>query len=154
MKPKKNTMVGVTKLEPRKWLCGVEKARLLNLLWVPHFHCGPITILVIRQLLCLVHGRCLWLEEPIPITEHLIQCITWLPCKGEDPVVISQGKSSDLAIAEAMKKKYKLEKKKRGYIISNINNKAIRVVTQILASEVIHKCSRDEVLAPVVAHAE
>lgn len=32
MKPKQNTTAGVTELEPRKWLCGVEKAGLLNLL--------------------------------------------------------------------------------------------------------------------------
>jgi len=51
-----------------------------------------------------------------------------------------QGKSSDLAIAEAMKKKYKLEKKNRGYAITSIKKKAVRVVTQILASKVMHKC--------------
>ena len=32
MKPKQNTLAGVIELEPRKWLCGVEKAGLLNLL--------------------------------------------------------------------------------------------------------------------------
>ena len=48
MKPKQNTAGGVTELELRKWLCGVEKAGLLNLLWVSHFHHTPITIFVIR----------------------------------------------------------------------------------------------------------
>lgn len=32
MKPKKNTARGVIELEPRKWLHGVEKDGLLNLL--------------------------------------------------------------------------------------------------------------------------
>jgi len=32
MKPKKITVVGVIELEPHKWLHGVEKAGLLNLL--------------------------------------------------------------------------------------------------------------------------
>jgi len=32
MKPKQNTTVGVTELESRKWLHGVEKAGLLNML--------------------------------------------------------------------------------------------------------------------------
>jgi len=59
--------------------------------------------------------------------DHLIYRITQLPCKGEDPANISKGKSDDLAIAEAMKKKFKLEKKKRGYAISNINNPVIKV---------------------------
>lgn len=61
--------------------------------------------------------------------DHLIHRITQLLCKEEDPVAILEGKSSDLANAEAMKKKYKLEKKKRGYAISNIINKAIKLVT-------------------------
>jgi len=114
MKLKQNTATRIIELELHKWLHGVEKVGLLNLLWVPHFHCAPITIFVIRQLLYLVHDGCLWLEEPIPITKNLIHGISWLPCKGEDPVEISEGKGSDLAIAEAMKKNYKLENKKRG----------------------------------------
>lgn len=98
-----------------------------------HFHSVPITIFDIRKLLYLVHGGCLWLEDPIPITEHLIHYITQLPFKGEHPTDISEVKSSDLAIVEATKKKYKLENKKQGYAISSINDKAVRMVTQILA---------------------
>lgn len=79
---------------------------------MPHYHRAPVTIFVIKQLLYLMHDGCLWLEEPIPITNHLIHRITWLPCLGEDPVNISEGKSHDLAIAEAMKNKFKLENKK------------------------------------------
>jgi len=94
------------------------------------------------------------LEEPIPITDHLIDRITRLPCKGGDPVDISEGKRSDLAIVESMKKEYKLEKKKRGYAISSINNKAIKVATKILESKVMHKCRANEAPMPVVAHAE
>jgi len=64
MNPKKHTKARVIELEPHKWLHGVENAGLLNLLWVSHYHRTPVTILFIRQLLCLVHGGCLWLEEP------------------------------------------------------------------------------------------
>lgn len=88
----------------------MEKIGLLHLQWIPHFHCAPITIFVIRQLLCLVHDGYLSLEEPIPITGDLIHKISQLPCKGKGLVTIV-GKSSDLALAEAMKTKYKLEKK-------------------------------------------
>lgn len=121
---------------------------------MPHFHRAPVTIFVIRQLLYVVHGGCLWLEEPIPITDHLIHHITRLLCKGEDPTDISEGKSSDLAVAEAMKKKYKLEKKKRGYAISSVNNIAVKGATQILAGKLMRKCCADEVSAPMVALAE
>lgn len=82
---KQNTLVALITLEPRKWSRGVEKAGLLHLLWIPHFHCAAITIFIIRQLLCLVHDGYLWLEDPIPITADLIHCISWLPCKGKDP---------------------------------------------------------------------
>ena len=60
---KQNTAGVVTTLEPQKWLRGVEKAKMLNLLWVSHFHHAPITIFVIKELLCLVHDGFLWLEE-------------------------------------------------------------------------------------------
>lgn len=49
-----------------------------------------------------------------PHHKHFIHHITQLPCKGEVPVDILEGESSDLAIMEAMKKKYKLKNKKRG----------------------------------------
>ena len=56
-----------------------------------------------------------------------------------------------MALTEAMKKKFKLEKKKQGYAISNINNSAIKVTTQILAGKVMQKFHTDEVPVPVVA---
>ena len=63
-------------------------------------------------------------------------------------------KSGDLALAEAMKKKYKLEKKKRGYTISNIKDKGVRIATQLLAGKVMRKFYGDEVPMPVVALVE
>ena len=98
-----------------------------------------------------MHDGCLWLEEPIPITADLIHRISRLPCKGEDLANISEGKSSDLAITEAMKKKFKLQKKKRGYDISNISNKAVKAATQILTGKLMRKCRMDKVPLPVVA---
>ena len=50
-----------------------------------------------------------------------------------------------------MKKKYKMEKKRRGYAISSIKNKEVRVVTHILAGKVMRKCRKDEVPVPMVA---
>ena len=67
-------------------------------------------IFVIRQLLFLVHDGYLWLEEPIPTMAEIIHKIYWLPYTGRDPVEIA-GKSRDLVLAKAMKKKCKLEKK-------------------------------------------
>lgn len=52
---KQNIERVVTTLELWKWLCGVEKAGSFHLLWVLHVHCTPITIFIIKQLLCLMH---------------------------------------------------------------------------------------------------
>ena len=54
---------GVTTIEPRKWVKGVDKVVLLKMMWVPHYNYTPITMIVIKQFLCLVHDGCLWLEE-------------------------------------------------------------------------------------------
>ena len=56
-----------------------------------------------------------------------------------------------MALAEAMKKKFNLEKKKWVYAIYNINNPVVKVATQILARKVMRKCRMDEVLALVIA---
>jgi len=82
----------------------------------------PITIFVIKQLLFLVHDGYLWLEEPIPITTDLIHHISQLLYNRKDPPTIAR-KGSDLALAEAMKEKYKLDKNKRAYAISSIKDK-------------------------------
>ena len=110
----------------------------------------PITIFVIRQLLCQVYDGYLWLEELIPITVELIHRISQLPCKGRDPTEIA-GKRSNLALVEAMKTKYKLEKKKHGYAIVSIKDKGMHVATQLLAGKLMWKCRADEVPAPMVA---
>lgn len=86
--------------------------------------------------------------------EHLIHRITQLPCKGDDTMYISEGKGSDLAIVEAMKKKYKVENNMQGSPISSINEKAVRMATQILESKVMRMCHADEVPVLVVTLAE
>lgn len=89
-----------------------------------------------------MHDGCLLLEEPIPITDQLIHRITQILCKGEDPVNISEGKSDDVAIVEAMKKKFKLEKNKRGYIISSIKNVAVKVAMRYWLERLCRSAAR------------
>ena len=79
MHQKKDALTGIIELEQCKWLRRVEKVGLLNLLWVSYYHRALVIIFVIRQLLCLVHDGCLCMEEPIPIIDHLIHRISWLP---------------------------------------------------------------------------
>ena len=102
------------------------------------------------QLLCLVHNGYLLLEEPIPITVELIHRISWLPCMGRGPAEIACT-SGDLAIVEAMKKKYKLDKNQRGYVITSIQDKAMHVTTQLLVGKVMRKCHCNVVSATIIA---
>jgi len=146
--------MGMTALDPWKWLIGVEKEGLLNLLWVSHYNCTPMTMLVIKQLLCLMHDGCLWLEEPIPITDMLIHHITHLPYTSKNPSVIFCGKGRELALVESMKEKFKMMKKWRGYAISSICNPTMKVATQILSWKVMRKCCVDEVPASIIALAQ
>lgn len=146
---KQNTKGPMITLQPQKYLRGAEKVVLLHLLWIPQFDHAPIAIFVIKQLLCLVHDGYLWLEEPIPITTDLIHRISRLPCKGKDPMTLT-GKSGNLDLVEAMKKNYKLEKKKRGYAINSIKDKGVHIATQLLAIKVMRKCRGDEVPTLIV----
>jgi len=144
----------MTALERQMWLKGVEKAGLLNLLWVPHYNHTSVTILVIKQLLCLVHDGCLWLEELIPITDRLIHRITHLSYTAKNLAMIFGGKGGDQALIKSMKEKFKLVKKSRGYAISSICDPAVNVATQILAGKVMQKCRANEVSEPIIVLAQ
>lgn len=50
----------VTWLEPMKWVRGVQQARFLHMLYVPHFHRSIIKTKYVCKLLTLVHDGCLW----------------------------------------------------------------------------------------------
>jgi len=67
----------------------------------------------------------------------MIHQITQLPYSREDLLNISEGKRGEFALVEAMKKKFKLEKKKQGYAICSINKPVVKVMTQILAGKVM-----------------
>lgn len=53
-----------------------------------------------------------------------------------------------------MNAKYKLEKRKRGYVIASIKDKGVHVATQLLASKLMSKCHADKVPASVIALVE
>lgn len=94
---------GVTRLEPMKWVKWFEQARLLHMLCVPHFHRSIINTICVCQFLALVHDGCLWLGEPIPITNMLIHRITKLPYKGEDLAKEFGGKSKEEELVDKMR---------------------------------------------------
>lgn len=141
----------VTALEPRYWIKWVDKAGLLNLPWVAYYNRAPITLIVIKQLLCLVHDGFLWLGELILITDMLIHRITLLPHSGLNPANEFGGKTGKCNLTERMKDKFKLPKKLHSYSIYSITDPAVNVATQILAGKIMRKCHADEVSAPVVS---
>jgi len=142
---------GVTTLEPRPWIKGVDKAGLLNQLWVSHYNHTPITLIVIKQFLFLVHDGCLWLGELISITNMMIHRITFLLHLGLNPAKAFGGNTGERGLVERMKYKFKLVKKPRGYSIYSIINPAVKVATQILARKIMRKFRTDEVSTLVVS---
>lgn len=97
-------------LEMEEWVRDVENLVLLNMLWVPHYHCTPINTICVRQLLTLVHDGCLWLGGHIPITDMLIHIITHFPCEGLNLAKEFGGKTREKDLAEIMKRYYGLVK--------------------------------------------
>lgn len=123
---------GVTKLETMEWIHGVENSRLLNLLWVPHYHRTIINMTCVHQLLTLVHDGCLWLGGPIPITHMLIHRIAHLLHEGLNPAKEFDRKAREKDLADKMKKEFALVKNPCRYSIMSINDLAVQISTQIL----------------------
>lgn len=59
-----------------------------------------------------------------------------------------------MGLTEAMKAKYKLDKRMRGYVIASIKDRGVLVATQLLANKLMRKFRADEVPAFVIALAE
>jgi hypothetical protein len=72
-------------MQPKQWETSLEKTRILNLLEIPHFGQGKYVNNYVNQLLEVLHGGFLWLEEPVSIDMELIAFITGLPSNGEKP---------------------------------------------------------------------
>ena len=96
---------------------------------MPHYHHVPINLIVIKQLLCLVHDACLWMNEPIPITNMLIHRITLLPHPRLNLAKVFGRKTSEHDLTEKMKDKYKLVKNPCRYSITSIIDPAVKVST-------------------------
>lgn len=138
-------------LDMRKWIRGLDKAGLFNLLWVPHYNRAPITLIVIKELLCLVHEGCFWLGEGTLTTDMLIHRITLLPQTGMNLAKAFAGKVFKRDLVKRIKEKFKFVKKMCNYLISSIANPKDKVATQILAGKIIRKCHGDELLTLVVS---
>ena len=72
-------------LKPMKWATSIDQARLMNLLFMPHFGHSLQVNTYVKQLLVYFHKGCLWLDQPYPLDIELISSIIGLPKKGNDP---------------------------------------------------------------------
>jgi hypothetical protein len=72
-------------LQPNPWEAGLENIGILNLLEIPHFGRGKGVNNYIKQLIAVLHGGFLWMEQPVSIYIKLIASITRMSSMGENP---------------------------------------------------------------------
>jgi hypothetical protein len=87
-------------LQPKQWVTGLENIGILNLLEIPHFRWGKDVNKCVKQLLSVLHGGFLWLEEPISIDVELISFIIGLPSNGEKLAQYLEDKTKEKALTE------------------------------------------------------
>lgn len=121
---------GVTVVEPVEWIHRVNQSRLLNLLWVPHYHHSNINLICIKKLLTLVHDGCLWLSMPIPITVLLIHWIMLFSHSGLNLAKQFRGKTNECNLVEKMMKKFDLVKKSCEYSITSITEPVVQIASR------------------------
>jgi hypothetical protein len=100
--------------------------------------------------MAVTHGRYLWLKQLITINVEIIEYITGLPSKGEDPTHFLEEKTKDKALAKEMKNKYGTERGSHKIIIRCITDATTRMATKIMACKLLRKFCKEEVLVRVV----
>ena len=78
--------LGDPMLQPKQWVEGLVNTGILNLLDISHFDRRKDVNNCVNQLLEVLHGGFLWLDEPVSIDVKLISFITRMPSNGEKSV--------------------------------------------------------------------
>ena len=87
---------------------GVDKARLLGLIKMPHFGHLNKENACVKQILAYFHGRMLWLDTLIPTMVDLISDIMVFPKDGPDPSQYFRGKDNDKRLTARLNQRFKL----------------------------------------------
>jgi hypothetical protein len=127
-------------LQPKPWAIGLANIGILNLVEIPHFGRGKELNNCVKQLMAVLHGGFLWLEEPVSINK----------------IILAQyldDKTKKKSLVEEMKKTYVIERGSHDIIIKRISDATTRMATKIMACKMLRKCRKDEVLAGVVTAA-
>jgi len=96
------------------------------------------------------HGDYLWLEELVSIDVEIIDFITGIPSRWENPTQYLNDKTKEKALAEEMKKTYGIERGSRGIIIKRISETTTRLATKLMAFKLLWKCHKEEVHVGVI----
>jgi hypothetical protein len=79
-------LLGDPMLQPKQWVASLVNTWIFNLLEIPHLRRGKDVNNCVNQLLEVLHGGFLWLDEPVSIDVKLISFITRMPSNGEKSV--------------------------------------------------------------------
>jgi len=90
-------------------------------------------------------------EEPIYIEVELIDFITRLPSRGENPTQYLDENTKEKEPVEEMKKTYGIERGSHRIIIKRISDTIKRIATKLMACKLLRKCHKEEVPARVGA---
>ena len=93
------------------------------------------------------------MDERVEITAQLISKITWMSIQGEDPHHLFE-KESEKSLAQDMYEKYGTTRGKRGILISMINNGVVKIVSQLMACNLLRKCKKDQCFVAAVIAAK
>jgi hypothetical protein len=85
--------------QPLQWETYLRKMKILGLVDLPHFGRGQHAIACIKQLLSVMHGGDIWLENLESINVEIITNITGFPSRGMDPMHFLDEKSREKALA-------------------------------------------------------
>jgi hypothetical protein len=85
---------------------GLVNTGILSFLEIPHFERGEYVNNYVKQLLVVLHGGFLWLDEPVSIDVKLISFIKGMPSNGENLVQYMDDKTKENTLAEEMKETY------------------------------------------------
>jgi hypothetical protein len=138
-------------LQPKPWASGLANTGILNLVEIPHFGRGKEVNNYVKQLMAVLHGGFLWLEELVSIDVDLIAFIKGLSSMGESLAQYLDEKTKEKALVEEMNKNYDTERGLCDIIIKRISDTIMIIDTKLMACKMLRKCHKEEVPTGVVA---
>jgi hypothetical protein len=139
------------RLVSQSWINEVTQSTILNLMKIPHFGRHQEVNTCVKILLAFYHGGYLWLDRRITVDLEMINLITTLSMQGPDPQQFYRGKTLDHSLAQHIKESYgEVEKGKQGYKVATIQDGAVCLAFQLIASKRVRKNCPTQVTGLVV----